>query len=93
MCSGSIHLSQDKDEVGATLFFQWSDGDKKKDKKKLEKALQSWANKCNFNGDCTVLDVSEDGRAEIKIKPAEGAVCLKCLIEILLHNCYLSNTF
>lgn len=64
-----------QDEVRAKFFVQWSDGDKPQKKNKtLQKDLQTLANKSNFKGDCTVLKVSEDGTAEIRIKPAAGAV-------------------
>lgn len=68
-------LSQNKDEVRATLSVQWSDDDKlQKKRSTLQKVLQTLVSKIKFNGNCDVLNVSEDGRAEIRIKPAAGAV-------------------
>ena len=68
-------LSQNSDEVRAILSVQWSDDDKLQKKKlTLQKVLQTSVSKSKFNGDCDVINVSEDGRAEIKIKPAAGAV-------------------
>ena len=68
-------LSQNSDEVRAILSVQWSDDDKLQKKKlTLQKVLQTSVSKSKFNGDCDVINVSEDGRAEIKIKPAAGEV-------------------
>lgn len=68
-------LSQNKDEVQATLSVQWSDDDKlQKKRSTLQKILQTLVSKSKFNGNCNVFNVSEDGRAEIRIKPAAGAV-------------------
>ena len=68
-------LSQNSDEVRAILSVQWSDDDKLQKKKlTLQKVLQTSVSKSKFNGDCDVINVSEDGRAELKIKPAAGEV-------------------
>lgn len=72
-------LSQDSDEVEVTLSVKWSEDEKpQKSKVELQKVLQTWANSHEKVGkraqDCTVVNVSEDGRAVLRIKPAPGAV-------------------
>lgn len=81
-------LSQNKDEVRATLSVQWSDDDDKMQKKKstLQKCLQTLVHR--FDVECDVLKVSEEGKAEITIKPAAGAVLLN-LIPLVLHSIFL----
>lgn len=71
-------LSQNSNEVEVTLSVKWSEGEKpQKSKVELQKVLQTWANSHEKAGkgaqDCTVSNVSEDGRAVLKIKPAPGA--------------------
>ncbi|XP_074488960.1 uncharacterized protein LOC141766204 isoform X2 [Sebastes fasciatus] len=68
---------QNKDEVQVTLSVKWSEGVQlQKYKTELEKVLQSWANNNKeFDGDCTVLSVSEDVSAVVHFKPAP-AVCV-----------------
>lgn len=66
--------SQDNSNVRVTLSVKWSEEFKpQKAKAELEKVLQTWANSLNKK-DCKVLNVSEDGRAVIEIRPAPGAV-------------------
>ncbi|XP_068576115.1 E3 ubiquitin-protein ligase DTX3L-like [Cebidichthys violaceus] len=65
--------AENKEEVQVTLSVEWSEGfQQQKCKVELEKILQSWANNKNnkFNGDCKVLNVSKDGSAAIRFKPA-----------------------
>ncbi|KAF1391531.1 hypothetical protein PFLUV_G00043090 [Perca fluviatilis] len=66
------HTPQTKDEVQVTLLVEWSEGvQPQKCERELQKVLQTWANsKSNFQGDCAVLNVSENGTAVISLKPA-----------------------
>ncbi|KAM8756079.1 uncharacterized protein AB9X84_009384 [Acanthopagrus schlegelii] len=75
----SVNTEVKSDEVRATLSVQWSDDDKlQKKRSTLQKVLQTLVSKCK--GNCDVLNVSEDGRAEIKIKPASAVSELKELL-------------
>lgn len=72
-------LSQESEEAPVSLFVRWSDSvGPRKPKFELQKALQTWANNYNkesgMNLVCNVQSVSEDGRAEVMITPAPGAV-------------------
>lgn len=71
--------SQNNSTVQVTLSVKWSEEKElTKAKIELEKRLQTWANSLVKAGkeafDCKVLNVFEDGRAVIEIKPAPGAV-------------------
>ncbi|XP_065810994.1 E3 ubiquitin-protein ligase DTX3L-like isoform X2 [Labrus bergylta] len=62
---------QMEDEAQVTLSVQWSEGPQPpRSDKKLEMALQAWANKNTMNGNYSVSKVSEDGNAVIKIQPS-----------------------
>lgn len=66
-------LSQSKEEASVTVFVavRWSEVlPLQKCRVELEKALQTWANKGKGRSDCTVSDISEEGRAVITINPA-----------------------
>ncbi|XP_030276932.1 uncharacterized protein LOC115583862 isoform X2 [Sparus aurata] len=79
--------SENKDEVRATLSVQWSDDDKlQKKRSTLQKVLQTLVSKIKFNGNCDVLNVSEDGRAEIRIKPAAALFELQQMSAQLLKG-------
>lgn len=67
------------DEVQVILSVKWSMGTPPyKSKIVLQKTLQTWANThenlSKDATDCTVLIVSEDGRAAVRIQPPPGAV-------------------
>lgn len=83
-----MSLSQNKDEVQVTVSVKWSKRvQPQKDKLDLQKALQSWANNNkDFDGDCTVLNVSEDGSAVVLLKPAPAASELQKLTGQTLNN-------
>ncbi|XP_071388429.1 E3 ubiquitin-protein ligase DTX3L-like [Centroberyx affinis] len=84
--SGTQQLSANSDESPAevqrtsmkntegtlvTVYVEWSEKDQpEKCKMELQKALQTWFNKNTEEADCSVLSVSEDGSAVIKITPA-----------------------
>lgn len=68
-----MNFSQDKDEIQVFVSVRWSeDVQPWSCKIELQKILLTLANK--LHGEYTVLNVSEDGSAVIKIKPAAGAV-------------------
>lgn len=78
ICTPMI-LSQNEDEVQVLLSVKWSaDVQPQKRKMELQKLLQTWDNNHdrarNKAKEYTVLNVLEDGRAVIKIKPPPGAV-------------------
>ncbi|XP_035518336.1 uncharacterized protein dtex3l2.1 [Morone saxatilis] len=73
-------MDVNKDEVQVTFSVKWSEGIKpQKAKVELQKVLQTWANRTKCNQDYTVLNVLEDGRAVIKIKPAPALLELQKL--------------
>ena len=73
--SDFFFFSQDRNEIQVFLSVQWSeDVQPQSYKKELQKILLTWTNK--LRGEYTILNVSEDGSAVIKIKPAAGAVWL-----------------
>ncbi|XP_030276935.1 E3 ubiquitin-protein ligase DTX3L-like isoform X2 [Sparus aurata] len=78
--------SENKDEVRATLSVQWSDDDDKMQKKKstLQKCLQTLVHR--FDVECDVLKVSEEGKAEITIKPAAVFFQVASEFEALLRK-------
>ncbi|XP_036956935.1 uncharacterized protein LOC119021069 isoform X2 [Acanthopagrus latus] len=60
---------KDRNEIQVFLSVQWSeDVQPQSYKKELQKILLTWTNK--LRGEYTILNVSEDGSAVIKIKPA-----------------------
>ncbi|XP_070814794.1 E3 ubiquitin-protein ligase DTX3L [Chaetodon trifascialis] len=65
--------AESKEEAPVTVYvaLRWSEGRQpQKCRVELERALQTWANKGKGRSDCTVSDISEEGRAVITIKPA-----------------------
>lgn len=79
-------LSQNKDSVQVTLSVQWpKDAKPETCKNKLEKILQSWANKNELELNLSVVTVSADGRAVIRIKPAPGTACF-FFLQTLYHT-------
>ncbi|KAE8298687.1 E3 ubiquitin-protein ligase DTX3L [Larimichthys crocea] len=72
--------AENKDSVQVTLSVQWpKDAKPETCKNKLEKILQSWANKNELELNLSVVTVSADGRAVIRIKPAPGVADLQQL--------------
>nr|XP_020500809.1 E3 ubiquitin-protein ligase DTX3L-like isoform X2 [Labrus bergylta] len=62
---------QMEDEAQVTLSVQWSEGRQPpRSDRKLEMALQAWANKNTMNGIYSVSKVLEDGSAVIQIQPS-----------------------
>ncbi|XP_029286517.1 uncharacterized protein LOC115007708 isoform X2 [Cottoperca gobio] len=79
---------EDKDEVQVTLSFKRSeDVSKWKYRAELEIVLQTWVNSNdNYSGDCKVLEVLEDNRAVIRLKPAPALRALQKLSGALLKG-------
>ncbi|XP_029286509.1 E3 ubiquitin-protein ligase DTX3L-like [Cottoperca gobio] len=80
--------AEDEDEVQVTLSFKWSeDVSKKKCRRELEMVLQTWVNNNdNYTGNCKVLEVLEDNRAVIHLKPAPALRALQKLSGELLKG-------
>ncbi|XP_029286512.1 uncharacterized protein LOC115007705 isoform X2 [Cottoperca gobio] len=79
---------EDEDEVQVTLSFKRSeDVSKRKCRRELERVLQMWINNNdNYSGDCKVLEVLEDNRAVIRLKPAPALRALQKLSGALLKG-------
>lgn len=90
-------LSQNKDSVQVTLSVQWpKDAKPETCKNKLEKILQSWANKNELELNLSVVTVSADGRAVVKIEPAPGTACFffaNIISHVYNQDLMLTNTF
>ncbi|XP_044078223.1 E3 ubiquitin-protein ligase DTX3L-like [Siniperca chuatsi] len=65
--------AKNKDGVQVILSVEWSEGAQPQKREiQLTKVLQTWANKSKYKGEVTVLNVSEGGRALIRIEPASA---------------------
>ncbi|TKS71545.1 E3 ubiquitin-protein ligase DTX3L [Collichthys lucidus] len=72
--------TDNKGGVQVTLSVQWpKDASPETRKNKLEKILQSWANKSGRELNLSVVTVSADGRAAIRIEPAPAVTDLQKL--------------
>ncbi|KAM4613122.1 E3 ubiquitin-protein ligase DTX3L-like isoform 2-T2 [Polymixia lowei] len=73
--AAGVHRSpkQNTDQALIYATVTWpEEGQSQKGKRELERALQTWLNKQHGAISCSVVDVTEDGVAQIKIEPASA---------------------